>query len=135
MAGHPAPDFELKTLEGDTLRLSDFKGQPVLVNFWATWCGPCIIEFPELVKFQRMYGGRNFRVVTISVDRPQLKTKVVEFLEDKQAAFPNYLYMGADKEPLFELIDPERQGHIPYTMRVKPGGEVLYSNSEIIDPL
>jgi thiol-disulfide isomerase/thioredoxin len=115
--------------------LSNQGDQLTLINLWATWCGPCIIEFPELVKLQRMYGGRNFRVVTISVDRPQLKTKVVEFLEDKQAAFPNYLYMGADKEPLFELIDPEWQGNIPYTMLVKPGGEVLYRHSGIIDPL
>jgi thiol-disulfide isomerase/thioredoxin len=122
--------------EEDVSKLLSNQGEQLtLINLWATWCGPCIIEFPELVKLQRMYGGRNFRVVTISVDRPQLKGKVLEFLEDKQAAFPNYLYMGADKEPLFELIDPEWQGNIPYTMIVKPGGKVLYRHSGIIDPL
>jgi peroxiredoxin len=46
--GHPAPDFALKNLAGDTIRLSDFKGKAVIVNFWATWCPPCRAEFPEM---------------------------------------------------------------------------------------
>ena len=48
VVGHPAPDFTLRTLDGQEVKLSDFKGQPVIVNFWATWCGPCRIEMPHL---------------------------------------------------------------------------------------
>jgi thiol-disulfide isomerase/thioredoxin len=117
---------ELLSNQGDKLRL---------INIWATWCGPCVIEFPELVNMQRMYGQRNFEVVSVSLDRPALRPKVVEFLVAKQAAFPNYLYSPPDRETFFELIDPDWQGNIPYTMVVAPGGEVLYRHDGIIDPL
>ncbi len=106
-----------------------------LINVWATWCGPCVIEFPELVNMQRMYGGRNFEVVGISMDRPNQKEKVIKFLEEKQGAFTNYIYSESDKEPMFELMDPNWQGNIPYTMVVMPGGDVVYHHDGIIDPL
>jgi thiol-disulfide isomerase/thioredoxin len=121
--------------EGVMELLANQGDQLTLINLWATWCGPCIIEFPELVRFQRMYGQRHFSVVTISLDRPELKKKVIEFLQEKEAAFPNYLFEGEDKEPLFEMIDPEWQGNIPYTLIVAPGGEVLYRHDGILDPL
>ena len=107
----------------------------VLVNFWTTWCGPCIIEFPELVKLQRIYGQRNFQMVTISLDRPAMIQKALDFLEVQHAAFPNYLYTGKDIEPLFELVDPDWQGNIPYTTLIAPGGEVFYRHDGLMEPL
>jgi thiol-disulfide isomerase/thioredoxin len=115
--------------------LANGTGTLRLINLWATWCGPCVIEFPELVKLQRMYGQRHFEVVTLSLDRPNLGGKVRDFLEEKEAAFPNFLYTAPDREPLFEMIDPDWQGNIPYTLLVAPGGEVLYRHAGIIDPL
>jgi len=115
--------------------LSNQTGSLRLINLWATWCGPCVIEFPELVNLQRMYGQRNFEVVTLSLDRPNLSEKVLEFLEEKEAALPNYLVTTPDREPIFEMIDPEWQGNIPYTLLIAPGGEVLYRHAGIIDPL
>lgn len=115
--------------------LSNRGDQLVLVNFWATWCGPCVIEFPELVKLQRIYGQRNFEIVSISLDRPAMKQKALDFLEVKQAAFPNYLYPGEDREPLFDLVDPDWQGNIPYTMLIAPGGEVFYRHDGPIETL
>lgn len=106
-----------------------------LINFWATWCGPCVIEFPELVNMQRMYGGRDFEVVTVSMDLPRQKEKVLSFLEEKEAAFTNYLCAQSDKERLFELVDPKWQANLPYTLIVKPRGGLVYRHTGIIDPL
>jgi len=66
--GAVAPDFELQTLDGKSVRLSDFRGQAVLLNFWATWCGPCKIEMPWLVEFQKQYGPRGLRILGIAMD-------------------------------------------------------------------
>jgi peroxiredoxin len=65
VAGSPAPDFTLQTLAGETMTLSDFRGTPVLVNFWATWCGPCRIEMPE---FQDAYRERGDDFVILAVN-------------------------------------------------------------------
>ena len=64
----PAPDFTLKDAEGRDVKLSDYKGKVVLLNFWATWCGPCKIEMPWFVEFQRKYKDRGFSVIAVSLD-------------------------------------------------------------------
>ena len=106
-----------------------------LINVWATWCGPCIIEFPEFVDMQRMYGSRGFEVVSVSMDRPEKKEKVLEFLAEHQAAFTNYLNTSSDRDAFIEAFDPDWQGNLPYTMLISPGGKVVYSHDGIIDPL
>ncbi|MEN8202580.1 MAG: redoxin domain-containing protein [Bacteroidota bacterium] len=133
-ANKPVELAEVK-LDGVKKLLKNMGEDIILINVWATWCGPCIIEFPEFVDMQRMYGQRNFRVVSLSVDRPSQKEKALDFLDEKQAAFSNYIFMEGDKEGLFDLIDPRWQGNIPYTMLVLPGGEVIYRHDGIIDPL
>jgi thiol-disulfide isomerase/thioredoxin len=106
-----------------------------LINFWATWCGPCVMEFPEFVDMQRMYGQRDFEIITISLDLLKQREKVEQFLNDKQAAFPNYIFTMADREKLFELVDPNWQGNIPYTLILKPGGDVVYRHDGVIEAL
>jgi len=112
--------------QGDTYRL---------INVWATWCGPCVIEFPEFVKMQRMYGQRNFEVISVSTDKATASEKVKAFLEKQEAAFSNYLYVGDDNESFINAFDPDWQGNLPYTLLVAPGGKVLYRHDGIIDPL
>jgi thiol-disulfide isomerase/thioredoxin len=115
--------------------VSNNSGKFRLINVWATWCGPCIIEFPEFVTMQRMYGQRNFEMVSVSADKPSVNDQVNAFLSEHQAAFSNYIFEGEDQEAFINAIDSRWQGNLPYTMLVAPGGEVVYQHAGIIDPL
>jgi peroxiredoxin len=107
-----------------------------LINVWASWCGPCAQEFPDLVEINRMYRHREFELVGISADSgPNVKDRVQSFLAENQASFTNYLFSGADIYALIDAVDPKWEGAIPYTLIVKPGGEVLYRHLGPIDPL
>jgi peroxiredoxin len=66
--GHLAPDFLLQTLDGREMRLSDYRGHVVFLNFWATWCGPCKIEMPAMEKLYREFRPKGFTVVAVSSD-------------------------------------------------------------------
>lgn len=128
-------ELEGLDLQGLQTLLANESESVRLINFWATWCGPCVIEFPEFVDMQRMYGQRNFEVITISLDLVKHQEKVLEFLKDKQAAFPNYIFSAEDRERMFDLVDPNWQSNLPYTMIVKPGGDVVYRHDGIIEVL
>jgi thiol-disulfide isomerase/thioredoxin len=105
-----------------------------LINVWATWCGPCVIEFPEFISIQRMYGQRNFQMISISIDEANKEESVKAFLQEQQAAFPNYLYVEGFQEEFINVF-PGWQGYIPYTLLVAPEGEVVYRQVGMIDPL
>ncbi len=98
-----------------------------LINVWATWCGPCVIEFPELINLQRMYGNRNFEFISLSADKPENADQVLEFLQAKHAPIKNYLFGSDDKYALIEAIDPGWNGALPYSLLVEPGGKVIYA--------
>ena len=67
--GKPAPDFQVTNLKGEELSLKDYRGQVVLLDFWATWCGPCIAEMPKVKRTYEAYKGQNFQIIGISLDR------------------------------------------------------------------
>lgn len=104
-----------------------------LINVWATWCGPCVTEFPDFITINRMYRGRDFEFVSISADDPTQKDKVLKFLKGKQASGKNYLFSVDDKYKLIEAIDPKWQGALPYTILVEPGGKIVYGKQGRID--
>jgi len=106
-----------------------------VVNIWATWCGPCVNEFSELVTINRMYRHRDVEVITISSDSLELKDKVLSFLKEKQASFPNYQFNVDDNYQLIEAVDKDWPGAIPYTLLVAPDGKILHRQMGEIDPL
>jgi thiol-disulfide isomerase/thioredoxin len=68
LMGNVAPDFELPTLDGKNLKLSDLRGKAVLLNFWATYCGPCKVEMPWFVELQKEYGPQGFQIIGVAMD-------------------------------------------------------------------
>jgi peroxiredoxin len=84
----PAKDFELSTIDGRKVKLSDMKGKIVMVNFWATWCKPCIKEMPMFVKIYEKYKERGFEILAITVDAPEDRPKVVSFAQQQKIDFP-----------------------------------------------
>lgn len=95
------------------------------INVWATWCGPCVTEFSDLIEIFRMYRGRDFEFITISADHVDKKDKVLKFLKEHQASGTNFIYNSDDKYQLIEAIDPSWQGALPYTLIVEPGGNIV----------
>jgi len=97
-----------------------------LINVWATWCGPCVIEFPDLVSLHRIYRGREFELVTLNADDAAKRERALEFLKTQQASARNYAFDEGDPYALIEAVDPKWQGALPHTILVAPGGEVIY---------
>jgi len=106
-----------------------------LINVWATWCGPCVAEFPDFITINRMYRNRPFEFISISADHPDKPDPVLSFLKSKAAANQNFLFTGKNKYDLIEAIDKDWQGALPYTILVAPGGKIIYSKEGEIDPL
>lgn len=107
----------------------------LLVNFWATWCGPCIIEYPEFITMERMYGARDFRFVSISMDSPDQLDKALKFLKSKESAVPNYLMDTNDKYEVINVVGKEWDGSLPITLLIEPGGKIAYRVPGTIQPL
>jgi thiol-disulfide isomerase/thioredoxin len=113
----PAPSLELKDLGGRPLRLGDFQGKVVLLNFWATWCPPCRTEIPELVKWQRRYRNQGLAVIGITYP-PQTRSEVRRFTRKAKVNYP--VALGTEKtkrvftssETLPTTIVIDSEGHI-----------------------
>ena len=106
-----------------------------LVNAWATWCGPCVTEFPDLVDTYRMYKGRGLEVVTISADASDLRAEALKFLKAHQASMRNVAFDSDDTYALVDAVDPKWPGALPYTLLIAPGGEILYRSVGALDKL
>ncbi len=126
--------LEEKSLEEIEILVSNPGNKYRLINLWASWCGPCLIELPALVETDRMYRGRDFEFITISTDKPTKKEKALELLTKMEAANQNYLFSGDDIYKLIEVVDENWKGSLPYTLLVAPGGEYVYAKEGVIVP-
>ena len=112
---------------------NETSGKLRLINIWATWCGPCMLEYPEFLKIQRMYGARDFEFVSISSDKPDKADKVLQVLKEKHSAVQNVLFSETDNYALIEAVDPQWNGALPYTVLVEPNGKIVWSKQGEID--
>jgi len=109
-----APRLIMEDLNGRTIRLSDYKGKVVLLNFWATWCPPCRAEMPELVSMQREYGSRGLQVIGITYP-PEQRARVRRFIRRFKVNYPialgtrktKTLFDGGQDLPMTVVIDRE----------------------------
>jgi peroxiredoxin len=119
-----------------------------LINIWSTTCGPCVAEFPDLVKTYRRFQNHPFELITVSVDTPSEQEQVANFLQDQHAALArrterhikssgrrtnNFIFSGDDLESLAPAVDSQWTGVQPFTILVAPGGNVLYHQTGKID--
>jgi len=104
-----------------------------LVSFWATWCGPCIHEFPEVEKTFRMYRVRDFELVTVSTNMPDEKSDVLKMLERQHASSRNLLFGADDPYAMQAAFNPNWKTGVPYTVLLGPGGKILYERQGDID--
>jgi len=113
LVGGPAPAFKLKTVDGKILQLSDLKGQFVVLNFWATWCVPCIKEMPE---FQKAHQSLNHKVKIIGINLAESKEKVDEYVKAHDLGFPIVLDDFGNVSQEYEVL------HLPVTYFITPDG-------------
>ena len=119
--GEAAAPFELPDLDGKTVRMQDFKGKVVLLNFWGTTCAPCKLEIPWLIEFQREFGSEDFQVIAVSMygERPEvLKPYVAEHqMEDLKVLIGNDQLMttfGMAKFPTTFIVDKQGRYYARY---------------------
>ena len=118
LVGQPAPDFALKSLAGENLRLSEFRGEVVMINFWATWCGPCRQEMPLLDELYQRYEKVGFRVLGVNIDDDQ--RSAIKMVSVLGISFPVLL---DERKHVSRLYDVDA---MPATLLIDRSGIVRY---------
>lgn len=107
----------------------------MLVSFWATWCGSCIHEFPDMEDTYRMYSVRDFELVTVAANMPDEKDSVMRLLRKFHATSRNLLFDSSDTAALQAAFDPKWESAVPYTVLISPDGKILYQRQGSVDIL
>jgi peroxiredoxin len=125
MTGSAAPDFTLQSLDGKTVRLSDYRGKGVLLNFWATWCGPCKIEMPWFVDLQKQYGPEGLQILGVAMDDAS-PGEIAAFAKEMGVNYP--VLIG--KEAVADAYGGVEG--LPYSFYIDRNGKVLDKNIGLI---
>ena len=131
LTGQPAPDFALKSSTGENLRLSEYRGDVVMINFWATWCGPCRQEMPLLDELYTQYQPLGFTILGVNVEEDSSKAK--KLLEEIPVNFPVLFDNDSEVSKLYDVVAMpstvlvDRDGNVRYLHQgYKPGYEEAY---------
>jgi thiol-disulfide isomerase/thioredoxin len=117
------------------IRANQGTGKIRMINVWATWCGPCITEFDELVEHHIRFRGRPFEMVTIAAEYPDMEGSVKDFLVKKHASMKNYILASQNKDELYDAFESVKnwRGELPYTLIVDEKGQVIYREKGELD--
>jgi peroxiredoxin len=137
LAKAAAEPVSLSLVDADGLAMlrTNLTGKVRLINFWATWCSPCVAEFGELVTLNRIYRIRDFEMTTVSVNDPDEQAKVLAFLKKQEASNKNLLFASADRDKLINAFDPQWQGAVPFTVVIDDQGKIVYREDDSLDIL
>ena len=131
LAGQPAPDFALKSATGENLRLSEYRGDVVMINFWATWCGPCRQEMPLLDELYTRYERVGFNLLGVNIDDDS--SRAMAMVKELGVTFPVLFDASKDVSRLYQVdampvtIIVDREGNVRHVHRgYKPGYEQKY---------
>ena len=109
-------------------------GKPVLINFWATWCGPCREEFPDLVRIGGAYKDK-IDLITVSLDDvSEINGEVPKFLAEMGSESPAYLLKTSNEDEAIELVSKDWRGALPFTILINAQGETIYSKQGKFKP-